>query len=86
MDNTGHYFCLQSSALTHSLSLFIHTDLSEGCKPVRFPPPFSALEVTNQVFQSSDASLFMALWGFPDCAVNCVLNRVGKHMICKKED
>lgn len=52
MDNTGHYFCLQSSALTHSLSLFIHTDLSEGSKPVRFPPPFSALEMTNQVFSS----------------------------------
>lgn len=71
MDNRGHYFCLQSFALTCRLSLFIHTDLSEGSKPVRFPSPLSALQTDKPgLFQSSDTSGFMALWGFLACALN----------------
>lgn len=85
MDNRGHYFCLQSFALTHRLSLFIHTDLSESRKPVSFPASFSLWQ--TRCFPVFRFSWLMALWGFPDCALNCILNRVDKHeIIYKKED
>lgn len=63
MDNRGHYFCLQSFALTHRLSLFIHTDLSESSKPVRFPAPFSALETDKPGVSSPQMPLGSWHWG-----------------------
>lgn len=88
MDNGGHYFCLQSFALTHRLSLFILTDLSEGSKPVLFPLLSLLWSLTIQVFSRPQMPLGPWHWGgFPDCAFNCILNRVDKHtIIYRKED